>query len=88
MKHFYEVIVGNIGKVHEGGFIDTARAQFAVYKNRSIKGLGRAAGENVTLWKDGEIIDEYDPSDGDEEEQEIPTCDACGCNDGTCQHSA
>ncbi len=28
----YEVIVGNIGTVYTGGFIDSARAKFAVYK--------------------------------------------------------
>jgi hypothetical protein len=68
---FYEVIVQNIGKVHEGGFVDTARNQFAVYKNRSIKGIGRAAGEGVSLWKDGEIIEEYTPDEDEDESANV-----------------
>lgn len=26
--------------------------------------------------------------DVEEDEQELPTCEACGCTDGTCQHAA
>jgi hypothetical protein len=61
----YEVIVGNIGKVYEGGFYQSALDDFTVYKNQSIKGIGRAAGESVTLMKDGEILQEYSAEEGE-----------------------
>lgn len=61
-KPFYEVIVGNIGKVHEGTNLAAARRAYISYKSKSKSGVGRAAGENVTLWKDGDIIDEYEGS--------------------------
>ena len=64
----YEVIVSNIGKVYEGGFYQSALDDFTVYKNRSLKGIGRAAGESVTLIKDGEILQEYNPQESEEEQ--------------------
>ena len=66
----YEVIVGNIGKVYEGGFYQSALDEFKVYEGRSIAGDGKAAGEPVTLLKDGEIMREYAP----QHDEECPEC--------------
>ena len=56
---FYEVIVGNIGKVYEGTQYKSALRTYGTYVRASKKGHGRAAGEGVTLWKDGDIVKEY-----------------------------
>jgi hypothetical protein len=55
----FEVIVGNIGSVHEGGNERKARKHYDAYVLLSILGYGRASGERVTLLKDGEIISEH-----------------------------
>lgn len=47
----YEVVVGNIGTVHTG----LANKWCGEYKRQSDSGVGRAAGEPVTLFVDGEI---------------------------------
>lgn len=77
----YQVVVGNIGTVYEGGFIDSARDAFAVYKRKSISGSGRAGGEPVTLMKDGEPFEEFlgaDEPEEDYDDQPIhPGCDQC-----------
>ena len=58
----YEVIVGNIGTVHTSIDRKKAEADFEEYISQS-KQLGtRAFGEQVTLWEDGEPIEEYVPS--------------------------
>lgn len=63
----YEVVVGNIGSVYRGSDEDEALANFREYKAQSQEGYGRAAGEPLTLFKDGEPEKEYDPlSDADE----------------------
>jgi hypothetical protein len=62
MNFFYEVIVGNIGKVHEGFSYRKALDTFFDYVKKSSENYGRAAGEEVTLWKDGEIIKDYIPA--------------------------
>ena len=62
----YIVVVGNIGKVYEGTNYGLACESFGAYKRQSHKGIGRAAGEQVTLFNaDGEIIFEYLGADGD-----------------------
>lgn len=58
MKPF-SVIVGNIGQVYEGSNYMTARAKYATYVKASKADSGRAAGENVTLFHNGEIKAEY-----------------------------
>jgi hypothetical protein len=63
----YEVIVSNIGKVYDGGFYQSALDCFAVYQRKSINNDGRAAGESVTLLKDGEPIREFAGSREEEE---------------------
>jgi hypothetical protein len=55
----YEVVVGNVGNVHTGGSKATAMTYFREYVEQSKSGCGRAGGEDVTLFKDGEIIKEY-----------------------------
>ena len=55
----YEVLVGNIGLVHAGPGYAVALEVFNDYKTISETGWGRAAGEAVTLFKNGEPIREY-----------------------------
>jgi hypothetical protein len=50
----YEVCVGNIGRVYEGENPIEARRIYGKYRSQSESGLGRAGGEDVTLFKDGE----------------------------------
>lgn len=59
----YQVIVGNIGLVHESNRCVEARGVYGEYKRQSAEGYGRAAGESVTLYKDDEPIVEYAPYD-------------------------
>jgi hypothetical protein len=61
MKDRYEVIVGNIGRVHEGSAKTEALRHFNAYVRQSKAGYGRAGGEEVALLKDGEIIREHIP---------------------------
>jgi hypothetical protein len=55
----YAVIVGNLGTVHTGTVKARAIRKFRLYKGFSIDGIGRAAGENVTLMRDDEPLHEY-----------------------------
>ena len=48
----YEVIVGNVGMVHDGKNRRKAEAVYAEY--RRTKNPGRASGETVTLMVNGE----------------------------------
>lgn len=58
----WEVIVGNIGCVYSGNARDEAERAFTEYRQQSENGsTARAAGEPVTLIKDGEPVDEYTP---------------------------
>jgi len=56
----FEVFVGNIGLVFEGEHENNARRLFNSWAELSKHEHGRAAGENVTLFKDGDIIKEYE----------------------------
>ena len=56
MKH--EVVVGNIGTVYTGNYAEAEKA-FREYRHQSVKRYGRAAGENVIWFRDGEIYKEY-----------------------------
>lgn len=62
-KHFYEVIVGNIGKVYEGANYSSALRAYGNYVRASKMGHGRAGGEQVSLWKDGNPIKEHDETE-------------------------
>lgn len=56
----YAVIVGNIGTVYDGDSRDEATTSYTTYVKQSMDGIGRAAGEPVTLTRDGEIILEHE----------------------------
>ena len=74
----YEVIVGNVGTVHYGETEADAREAFDAYKALSEHGGGRAAGEPVTLLRDGDVLDEHSPCDHDWQEQPgEPPVDVC-----------
>lgn len=55
----YRVIVGNIGTVYTGSKHLDARIAYEAYVTMSKQGLGKPAGEPVTLLKHGEPIREY-----------------------------
>ena len=56
----YEVIVGNIGSVHEGHNRKEAEKVFTFYVKDSKTCLGRSGGESVTLFQDGEPIRDHE----------------------------
>ena len=58
MKNHYEVIVGNIGTVYGGHNYKSAYKDFREYSELALNGYGRCAGEEVTLFKNGEILHE------------------------------
>jgi len=64
-KHYYEVIVGNIGRVYEGYNKMESEIHFDHYKTLSVDGVGRASGESISLWKDSEPILEHEGSNED-----------------------
>ena len=55
----YTVVVGNIGTVLETNQHSAAIQTFQDYVDASIDNVGRAAGEDVTLFEDGEVLHEY-----------------------------
>lgn len=59
LRPFYEVLVGNIGTVHKGSSKSVAEKVYKDYVSISKRGIGRAGGEDVSLWKDGEIIRDH-----------------------------
>lgn len=58
-KPFFEVTVGNIGTVYSGHFKENAERIFHEYVAISNLDYGRASGEDVILWMDGEITKEH-----------------------------
>ncbi|MCA3186958.1 MAG: hypothetical protein INH13_25735 [Cupriavidus sp.] len=63
----YQVIVGNIGTVYNGGNGFEARKAFNQYISASKSPHGRASGEDVTLFKNGEIEKEFFGANGGED---------------------
>ena len=61
-QSYYEVIVGNLGRVHTGCVGKVAHEEFKTYRKLSVGGSGRCGGESVVLMRDDEIIAEYDPT--------------------------
>ncbi len=55
----YELVVGNLGTVHQGTDYVKARREYFIYVDVSLAGVGRGAHENVTLMRDGEPIMEH-----------------------------
>lgn len=58
-QHLWAVIVGNIGRVHEGYDEAEARKHFREYKEQSVSGVGRAGGESVILECADEPVEEF-----------------------------
>jgi hypothetical protein len=65
----WEVIVGNIGSVYRGESSDEAVSTYREYVKQSQSGRGRAGGEPVTLFRDGEIYREHMGSNESVEER-------------------
>jgi hypothetical protein len=55
----YTVVVSNIGNVYKGPWAFRALAMYQDYVELSRVGYGRCAGEDVTLWFDGEPTQEF-----------------------------
>jgi DNA modification methylase len=55
----FEVVVGNVGTVYEGKDCKEAREIYKDYCKISKKRHGRAGGEPVTLFRNGEIEKEH-----------------------------
>lgn len=60
----YTVTVGNIGEVYSGSSLGLAWQNYNEYVQRSKDGIGKAAGESVTLFAEtdgqSEIVSEYE----------------------------
>jgi hypothetical protein len=56
----FEVVVSNVGTVHTGDNPQAAIREYmeCVHLSKESK-VGRIAGESVTLFNDGEIVNEY-----------------------------
>lgn len=55
----YQVIVGNVGTVHDGTNKGEAKQVYEEYVKLSEHGYGRVAYESVLLMEDEEPIEEY-----------------------------
>lgn len=55
----YSVVVGNVGTVHEGNLRNMAIEFYRGAVANSKNGSGKAKGEAVTLFEDGEPIEEH-----------------------------
>jgi len=64
----YEVVVGNVGRVYNGTSKREADKVYHDYCKMSRSGYGRAGGEEVGLFVDGELEDSYSPPYHDEDE--------------------
>lgn len=63
-KQNYQVIVGNVGMVYDGPSAEEARSKFDVYVELSKSHVGRAGGEDVTIFLNDEIVREFAGSYG------------------------
>ena len=59
MGAIYEIIVSNVGRVAEGTKAFEANSVFHHYVKASKAKYGRAAGETVTMFRNGEVVKEY-----------------------------
>lgn len=64
--HKWEVVAGNVGTVYDDLSESGARATYNAYVKFSKDGEGRVGGENVTLFRDGEIVEEHVGTKGGE----------------------
>jgi len=63
MARKFEVVVGNVDVVWRGSSHKMGAAEFNEWVENSQRGIGRAAGESVTLLENGEPIREYEPEE-------------------------
>jgi hypothetical protein len=63
----FEVIVGNIGTVYSGNNYMQACMKFQEYKSLSMKGVGRASNEPVTIIQGNNIKREHLPPTTEDE---------------------
>ena len=59
INNTWEVIVGNVGKIYSGTNGFEAIKEYNAYVHISKSGLGRAGGEDVILFKNGEPHKEF-----------------------------
>jgi len=62
MIYKYEVTVGNVGSVYRGASKKEATKSYLEMVAKSLSDSGRASGEEVILWEDGEPIAEHQGS--------------------------
>jgi hypothetical protein len=55
----YEVFVANIGTVYSGDDLCDAQYEFDTYVDLSKRGIGRAGGQDVILFVNGHVGEEY-----------------------------
>ncbi len=68
MKTRYQVVVGNVGSVYDDYSIKIAAQTFEDYKEISKDGYGKAGNELVTLFAGNRILEEYIPSEQENEQ--------------------
>lgn len=66
----FEVVVGNVGTVHSGWDRREAEQKFEAY-TAYVETQGRGYGEIVTLFEDGELSDQYYPTNNHLTEEDI-----------------
>ncbi len=59
----YQVVVGNVGLVLDTDNMQTAARTFQEYVWKSLESEGRCSGEPVTLMRNGEPVQEFDPGE-------------------------
>ena len=64
-----EVVVGNIGSVVKNVSLTEAKNVFKEYVRDSKMNYGRSGNEEVSLFCDGELIEDYVPEDMNEDEE-------------------
>lgn len=59
----YSLVVGELGKVFDGRSRPEANRQFALFVIRSIFARSKSDGKPITLFKNYEIVREYQPAE-------------------------
>jgi hypothetical protein len=70
----YSVVVGNVGTVYAGDDVRLAHSTYWEYMRISQQPTGRASGEDVTMFMDGDIVREYI---GTLSQDEFSCCEEC-----------
>ena len=71
----FQVVVGNLGTVYDGDDELTAQECFEEYATLSHLGSGQVGNESVTLMRDGEPVEEFNPSEREDDEDPIGDSD-------------